>query len=82
MGEWEHGLEAARKQGIIDQSTHDRLSEMSFEREISGSKFPMRIALIVLGAILLVSAGFSHLCVCLAKTHLNYLLLLFSHSSH
>ena len=36
MGEWEHGLEAARKQGIIDQSTHDRLSEMSFEREISG----------------------------------------------
>ena len=59
MGEWEHGLEAARKQGIIDQSTHDRLSEMSFEREISGLKFPMRIALIVLGAILLVSAGFS-----------------------
>ena len=59
MCEWEHGLEAARKQGIIDQSTHDRLSEMSFEREMSGSKFPMRIALIVLGAILLVSAGFS-----------------------
>ena len=59
MGEWEQGLEAARKQGIIDQSTHDRLSEMSFEREMSGSKFPMRIALIVLGAILLVSAGFS-----------------------
>ena len=59
MGEWEQGLEAARKQGIIDESTHDRLSKMSFERAVSSSKFPMRIALIVLGAILLVSAGFS-----------------------
>ena len=59
MGEWEQGLEVARKQGIIDESTHDRLLKMSFERAVSGSKFPMRIALIVLGAILLVSAGFS-----------------------
>ena len=59
MGEWEQGLEAARKQNIIDDSTHDRLSKMSFEREATTSKFPMRIALIVLGAILLVSAGFS-----------------------
>ena len=59
MGEWEQGLEAARKQGLIDDSTHERLSKMSFEREATTSKFPMRIALIVLGAILLVSAGFS-----------------------
>jgi hypothetical protein len=59
MGEWEQGLEAARNQGIIDDSTHDRLAKMSFERRATESKFPMRIALIVLGAILLVSAGFS-----------------------
>ncbi len=59
MGEWEQGLEAARKQGIIDDSTLDRLTKMSFERHAAESKFPMRIALIVLGAILLVSAGFS-----------------------
>ena len=59
MGEWEQGLEAARKQGTIDDSTHDRLAKLSFERQATESKFPMRIALIVLGAILLVSAGFS-----------------------
>ena len=59
MGEWEQGLETARKQGIIDDSTHDRLAKMSFERRATESKCPMRIALIVLGAILLVSAGFS-----------------------
>jgi hypothetical protein len=59
MGEWEQGLEAARNQGIIGDSTHDRLAKMSFERRATESKFPMRIALIVLGAILLVSAGFS-----------------------
>ena len=59
MGEWEQGLEAARKQDIIDETTHDRLSKMSFDREVTTSKFPMRIALIVLGAILLVSAGFA-----------------------
>ena len=59
MGEWEQGLEVARKQDLIDDSTYDRLSKMSFEREATTSKFPMRIALIVLGAILLVSAGFA-----------------------
>ena len=59
MGEWEQGLEAARKQGIIDDATHDRLAKVSFERQAAESKFPMRIALIVLGAILLVSAGFA-----------------------
>jgi len=59
MGEWEQGLEAARKQGIIDDSTHEQLAKMSFERQATESKFPMRIALMVLGAILLVSAGFA-----------------------
>lgn len=59
MGEWEQGLKAAQTQGVIDEATHDRLSKLSFERDESGAKFPMRIALIVLGAILLVSAGFS-----------------------
>ena len=47
MGELEQGLEAARKQGIIDDSTHERLTKLAFERETTTSKFPMRIALIV-----------------------------------
>ena len=59
MGEWEQGLKAAQAQGVIDEATHDRLSNLQFEREVSGAKFPMRIALILLGAILLVSAGFA-----------------------
>jgi hypothetical protein len=37
----------------------DRLAAMEFERESPSEGFPMRIALIVLGAILLVSAGFA-----------------------
>lgn len=71
MGEWEQGLKVAREQGFIDEATQERLLKMSFERGRDGkhdgtgadagenSKFPMRIALIVLGAILLVSAGFA-----------------------
>ena len=59
MGEWEQGLKAAQAQGVIDEVTLDRLSKLQFEREVSGAKFPMRIALILLGAILLVSAGFA-----------------------
>lgn len=59
MGEWQQGLEAAREQGIIDEAMHERLSKLQFEHEPATSKFPMRIALIVLGAILLVSAGFA-----------------------
>lgn len=59
MGEWEQGLKTARELEIIDESTHDRLVNMSFNREVASSRFPMRIALIVLGAILLVSAGFA-----------------------
>ena len=59
MGEWQQGLEAAREQGIIDEAMHERLLKLQFEHEPTTSKFPMRIALIVLGAILLVSAGFA-----------------------
>lgn len=59
MGEWEKGLEVARERGLIDENLRDRLSSLEFEREASVGKFPMRIALFVLGAILLVSAGFA-----------------------
>ena len=59
MGEWQQGLEVAREQGIIDEAMHERLLKLQFEHEPTTSKFPMRIALIVLGAILLVSAGFA-----------------------
>ena len=59
MGEWETGLNVAHDRGIIDADLRDRLTAMSFEREARTDRFPMRIALIVLGAILLVSAGFA-----------------------
>lgn len=59
MGEWETGLDAARERGVIDDALHDRLAAMEFGRESRAEGFPMRIALIVLGAILLVSAGFA-----------------------
>jgi hypothetical protein len=59
VGEWETGLNVAHDRGIIDAELRDRLAEMSFERETQAARFPMRIALIVLGAILLVSAGFA-----------------------
>lgn len=59
MSEWERGLEAAREQGVIDAELRDRLLALSFERETQAARFPMRIALMVLGAILLVSAGFA-----------------------
>ena len=59
MGEWQQGLEAAREQGIIDEAMQERLLKLQFEHESTTSKFPMRIALILLGAILLVSAGFA-----------------------
>ena len=57
MGEWETGLNVARDRGVIDDALRDRLVAMEFEREPRAEGFPMRIALIVLGAILLVSAG-------------------------
>ena len=59
MGEWETGLNVAHDRGVIDAEMRDRLAEMEFERESPSEGFPMRIALIVLGAILLVSAGFA-----------------------
>ena len=59
MGEWEIGLNVAHDRGIIDEGLRDRLAALEFEREAERERFPMRIALIVLGAILLVSAGFA-----------------------
>jgi len=59
MGEWETGLNVARDRGVIDDALRDRLVAMEFERESRAERFPMRFALIVLGAILLVSAGFA-----------------------
>ena len=59
MGEWETGLNVARDRGLIDDVLCERLAEMDFDREPSPEGFPMRIALIVLGVILLVSAGFA-----------------------
>ena len=59
MGEWETGLNVAYDRGVIDAEMRDRLAAMEFERESPSEGFPMRIALIVLGAILLVSAGFA-----------------------
>ena len=59
MGEWETGLNVAHDRGVIDAEMRDRLTAMEFDRESPPDSFPMRIALIVLGAILLVSAGFA-----------------------
>lgn len=59
MGEWETGLNVAHDRGVIDAEMRDRLAAMEFDRESPPEGFPMRIALIVLGAILLVSAGFA-----------------------
>jgi hypothetical protein len=59
VGEWETGLNVARDRGVIDAEMRDRLTAMEFDRELPPDSFPMRIALIVLGAILLVSAGFA-----------------------
>jgi hypothetical protein len=59
MGEWETGLNVAHDRGVIDAEMRDRLAEMEFDREPSPEGFPQRIALIVLGVILLVSAGFA-----------------------
>ncbi len=59
MGEWERGLEAARARGVIDDSLHATLAALDFERDHDRQRFPMRIALYVLGAVLLVAAGFA-----------------------
>ena len=59
MGEWERGLEAAERQGIISGELRDRLTAVSFDREPAREGFPMLIALFVLGCILLLSAAFA-----------------------
>ena len=59
MGEWERGLEAAQTNGLIDQALRDRLAALEFEREHDRQGFPMRVALYVLGAVLLVAAAFA-----------------------
>ena len=59
MGEWERGLEAARARDVIDDSLQATLAALDFERDHDRQRFPMRIALYVLGAVLLVAAGFA-----------------------
>lgn len=59
MGEWERGLETAQTNGLIDQALRDRLAALEFEREHGRQGFPMRVALYVLGAVLLVAAAFA-----------------------
>jgi len=59
VGEWERGLEAAQTNGLIDQALRDRLAALEFEREHGRQGFPMRVALYVLGAVLLVAAAFA-----------------------
>ena len=59
MGEWETGLDVARDRGVIDADMHRQLKEMSFDRGGHRQGFPMRIAFYVLGAVLLLAAGFA-----------------------
>ena len=53
MGEWEDGLGIARDRGIIDEELRDRLISLEFAREPKQQGFPMRIALLLLGSIVL-----------------------------
>jgi len=53
MGEWEDGLGVARERGIIDEELQSRLMSLEFAREQKQQGFPMRIALMVLGSIVL-----------------------------
>jgi hypothetical protein len=53
MGEWEDGLEVARDRGIIDEEMQGRLMSLEFAREQKQQGFPMRIALMLLGSIVL-----------------------------
>lgn len=53
MGEWEDGLAVARERGIIDEDLQGRLIALDFVREHKQQGFPMRIALMVLGSIVL-----------------------------
>jgi hypothetical protein len=53
MGEWEDGLGVARDRGIIDEELQSRLMSLEFAREHKQQGFPMRIALMLLGSIVL-----------------------------
>ncbi|MBJ7488694.1 MAG: hypothetical protein JHD14_10055 [Ilumatobacteraceae bacterium] len=53
MGEWEVGLAVARDRGIIDEGLQSRLIALDFVREHKQQGFPMRIALMLLGSIVL-----------------------------
>jgi hypothetical protein len=53
MGEWEDGLGVARDRGIIDEELQGRLMSLEFDREQKQQGFPMRIALMLLGSIVL-----------------------------
>ncbi|TRZ72096.1 MAG: hypothetical protein D4R95_05645 [Actinobacteria bacterium] len=53
MGEWEDGLGVARDRGIIDEELQGRLLSLEFAREQKQQGFPMRIALMLLGSIVL-----------------------------
>lgn len=53
MGEWEDGLAVAKDRGIIDEEMRERLISLEFAREHKQQGFPMRIALMVLGSIVL-----------------------------
>lgn len=59
VGEWETGLDLAHDRGIIDADMHRQLKAMSFDRAVHRQGFPMRIAFYVLGAVLLIAAGFA-----------------------
>lgn len=59
MGEWERGLEAAVAGGLISEEQRANLVELHFERETSPSGFPIRLALYVLGAMVLAAATFA-----------------------
>ena len=53
MGEWEDGLGVARDRGIIDEELQSRLRLLEFDREHKQQGFPMRVALMLLGSIVL-----------------------------
>ena len=53
MGEWEDGLGVARDRGIIDEELQSRLMLLEFDREHKQQGFPMRVALMLLGSIVL-----------------------------
>jgi len=53
MGEWEDGLGVARDRGIIDEELQGRLMSLEFAREQKQQGFPMRMALMLLGSIVL-----------------------------